>query len=588
MGGIRFIEKINSLKCFTDRFDLLHVSKGEILSNSDAESLCLADYKVLLCSQNYSPMTREFVPFHDSVQLSKEDIMFLEESRLNTIDEPLLAGFYYDVVSNAQGKKTSKYVDRIIDNYLKVILNPKEYKETDLSWLLKSLIYNSKTYKHREDDVLDAIDAVLSSDYTLDLKFRLIVNAYSFAFIKAKQVEVMTAKHQLMDCISESYNDNYNYFNLLLKCIPRNKERIIREIYHRLAENEDIIIKQHQIDSTLSENLLNKSIYLENGGFYDEAEDCYRQFLIAKTEGKGVESYNQSWTIPQQLFHPYIIAIQNSAFPLMTLALDDSLLPPENIDEPALLSELKRLGIRTTFIDNNGNPHSGDGFYGSQIMSLQYHHQYELITLTPILTSLKNLIENGSFSGIKLCEYISSTWLGKERLAVNRSLRESHESWLDVMRPSICSICFEITSEIMSEGTYKGDYICSIDSLVTKIEGCLRDACRHLLINTVKEKSHDEIPLEQLFDKIEKYQVRKEKVVISSASLRMLRGILTKQGKNLRNDIAHGFTSITDYSINNAITVLHCLLKVCAMDIPEGLTGYDARVVEIDKKNNQK
>lgn len=588
MGGIRFIEKINSLKCFTDRFDLLHVSKGEILSNSDAESLCLADYKVLLCSQNYGPMTREYVPFHDSVQLSKEDIMFLEESRLNTIDEPLLAGFYYDVVSNAQGKKTSKYVDRIIDNYLKVILNPKEYKETDLSWLLKSLIYNSKTYKHREDDVLDAIDAVLSSDYTLDLKFRLIVNAYSFAFIKAKQVEVMTAKHQLMDCISESYNDNYNYFNLLLKCIPRNKERIIREIYHRLAENEDIIIKQHQIDSTLSENLLNKSIYLENGGFYDEAEDCYRQFLIAKTEGKGVESYNQSWTIPQQLFHPYIIAIQNSAFPLMTLALDDSLLPPENIDEPALLSELKRLGIRTTFIDNNGNPHSGDGFYGSQIMSLQYHHQYELITLTPILTSLKNLIENGSFSGIKLCEYISSTWLGKERLAVNRSLRESHESWLDVMRPSICSICFEITSEIMSEGTYKGDYICSIDSLVTKIEGCLRDACRHLLINTVKEKSHDEIPLEQLFDKIEKYQVRKEKVVISSASLRMLRGILTKQGKNLRNDIAHGFTSITDYSINNAITVLHCLLKVCAMDIPEGLTGYDARVVEIDKKNNQK
>ena len=571
MEGNLFIDKLNSLKCFTDRFDLLHVSKGEILSNSDVESLCLADYKVLLCSQNYGPMTREYVPFHDSVQLSKEDIIFLEESRLNTIDEPLLAGFYYDVLSNAQGKKTSKHVNRIIENYLQVISNPKEYKETDLSWVLKSLIYNSKTYKHREEDVLDAIDAILSSDYTLDLKFRLIVNAYSFAFIKAKQVEVMTAKHQLMDCISESYNDNYNYFNLLLKCIPRNKERIIREIYHRLAENEDIIIKQHQIDSTLSENLLNKSIYLENGGFYDEAEDCYRQFLIAKTEGKGVESYNQSWTIPQQLFRPYIIAIQNSAFPLMTLALDDSLLPPENIDEPALLSELKRLGIRTTFIDTNGNPHSGDGFYSSKIMSLQYHHQYELITLTPILTSLKNLIENGSFSGTKLCDYISSTWLGKERLAVNRSLRESHESWLDVMRPSICSICFEITSEIMSEGTYKGDYICSVDSLVTKIEGCLRDASRHLLINTVKEKSHDEIPLEQLFDKIEEYQVRKEKVVISSASLRMLSGILTKQGKNLRNDIAHGFTSIADYSINNAITVLHCLLKISAMVLPKGL-----------------
>ena len=577
MEGNRFIDKLNSLKCFTDRFDLLHVSKGEILSNFDAESLCFADYKVLLCSQNYGPMTREYVPFIDSIHLSKEDIKFLEESRLNTIDEPLLAGYYYDVLSNAQGKKTSKYVNRIIENYLKVVSNPTEYKETDLCWVFKSLIYNSKTYKHREEDVLDAIDKVLSSNYMLMLKFRLIVNAYSFSFLKAKQAEAFTARYHLIDCISESYNDNYNYFNLLLKCIPHNKNNVIREINHRLAENEDIIIKQHPIDSTLSENLLNKSIYLENGGFYDEAEDCYRLFLIAKTEGKGVESYNQSWIIPTQMFHPQIIAIQNSAFPLMTLALDDSLLPPEKINKPALLSELKGLGIRSTFIDTNGNPHSGDGFYSSKIMSLQYHNQYELITLNPILASLKNLIENGSFSGNKLCDYLLSTWLGKSRFTVNSPLRESHESWLDVMRPSICSICFEITSEIMSEGAYKGDYLCSIDSLVTKIEGCLRDACRHLLIITIKEKIHDEIPLEQMIDKIEAYQIRKRRVVLSSASLRLLRGILTKQGMNLRNNIAHGFTSKADYSINNAITVLHCLLKVSAMDIPEGLTGYDAK-----------
>lgn len=582
MGGIRFIERINSLKCFTDRFDLLQVSKGEILTNSNAEIMCLADYKVLLCSQYYGPMTREYIPFHDSSHLSKEDIIFLEDSRLNTIDEPLFAGFYYDVLSNAQGNKTSKYVNRLIENYLKVISNHKEYKDTDLSLVLKSLIYNSKTYKHREEDVLDAIDKVLSSDYMLMLKFRLIVNAYSFTFIKAKQVEVLTAKHHLHDGISESYNDNCNFFNLLLKCIPYNKRTVIREIYHKLAENEDIIIKQHPIDSTLSENLLNKSIYLENGGFYDEAEVSYRQFLIAKTEGKGIESTTRSWRLPQQIFHPQILVIQNSSFPLMTLALDDSLLPPENIDESALLSEIKKLGIRTTFIDTNGNPHSGDGFYSSKIMSLQYHHQYELITLFPILSSIKGLIENGSFSGTKLCKYLSSTWLGRVRLTVNRNIRESSESWLDVMYPSICSICFEITSEIMSEGTYKGDYICSIDSLVTKIEGCLRDACRHLLINTVKGRSHDEIPLEQLFDKIEEYQERKQKQVISSISLKFLRGILTKQGKNLRNNIAHGFTSKADYSITNALTVLHCLLKVSAMDIPDGLGEYDVHVGYLD------
>ena len=63
--------------------------------------------------------------------------------------------------------------------------------------------------------------------------------------------------------------------------------------------------------------------------------------------------------------------------------------------------------------------------------------------------------------------------------------------------------------------------------------------------------------------------MRKKRVVISPASLKMLRGILTKQGKNLRNNIAHGFTSLSDYSMNNAITILHCLLKISAMNIPE-------------------
>jgi hypothetical protein len=127
-------------------------------------------------------MTREYIPFQDSAQLSKEDLLFLEQSRLNTLDEPLITGYYYDVLSNAQGKKTSKYVDRIIENYLKVLSNPKKYNETDLSWILKSLIYNSKTYKHREEDVLDAIDKVLSSDFVLMLKFRLMCTGGQILF----------------------------------------------------------------------------------------------------------------------------------------------------------------------------------------------------------------------------------------------------------------------------------------------------------------------------------------------------------------------------------------------------------------------
>ena len=433
---------------------------------------------------------------------------------------------------------------------------------------MKSLVYNCKTYrKQRKEQVLEAIDRFLASDLSLTYKFRLLVNAYNYDFLKAPQVVLCAENHKLVDAISESYVDNEKFFKLLRDSAPKSDKKKIRIINQRLAENEDTIISQSPLNSSILSNLLKKCQYLESAGLLKEAEETFKQYIIAKTSSEGIVTVNMSIEIPNSFFQDRINTIITSPYPLVTLAEDDSLLPPECVTQNGLLSDLKELGTRLSYVDVNGNSHLGNGFYSDKLFNIPYNGFYDLTTVQPIIHSLKNLIEQGTFSEAELFRYLSLTWLNLPRLTVNTDLRKTQESWIDSLRPSIHSLCREITSEILSEGNYHGVYMSAIDSMAVKIEGCLREACRRLGINTVNPESNDEVTLEKIFQKIEAYQTEHNTSVISSSSLNLLVDIFTKKGLNLRNGIAHGLTSSSDYNINIAITVLHCLLKVSTMKV---------------------
>lgn len=563
------IDELNGLKSLSDRFDLLHNSYSVILDGSDAEVFHLSDYKVLFTNQNDNSMNNEYCPFmQGNDYLSEDEKLFIERYRIGHIGEPLMEAFYCDVLCNAQNKPNAKYADILIDNYLKVVSNQKDYKPVDVLWAMKSLMFNCKKYsKQREENIVNAIDLLLASDISLMYKYRLLVCAFNFGFLKAPQITSYASNYKLFDSISESYFDNERFFKVLHDCTPKNDKTTIRVIYHRLAENEDIIINQSPLNSTISANLLRKCQYLESAGLSEEAEKANKQYIIAKSSRDGIVTIKMSVEVPNSFFQHYIDKIITSQSPLATLAEDDSLLPSLGAYRDDLLSKHQELGTQLSYIDINGNPHSGNGFYRDKIGKLSYHNLYELIAVYPITRSLRQLIDQGRFSENELLEYLSSTWLSQPRLTVNSDLRKSQESWIDSLRPSIHSLCLEITSEIMSEGNHHGDYMSAIDSLVLKIEGCLREACWRLGINTVNPENNDEVTFEKILQKIDAYQDGHNILVISPASMNLLKNIFTKEGLNLRNNIAHGLTSLNDYTINTAITILHCLLKVSTMKV---------------------
>ena len=217
--------------------------------------------------------------------------------------------------------------------------------------------------------------------------------------------------------------------------------------------------------------------------------------------------------------------------------------------------------------DNNGNPHDKDEYDQKREKDNAFQIGYAASFIAPMMRSLQTLIEEGTFTAEKILEYLSQTWLGKERQPVTTVLKKSPETWLDIIRPSLMMLVNEITKEITSKGANKGNYVCAIDSLTTKVEGCIRDACRHLGIPTIQQRSNYEVLLDDLLKKLGEAQTTDGELVISKPAHRMLCCILGKPSMDLRNSIAHGFTCCADYNLQTALCVFHCLLKVSTIKV---------------------
>lgn len=210
MDNNRYMKELNGLKNLLDRFAITRSSRDELVPCGDNSDYCIADYKVLMCTQNTAVMDKNYKPFliQGTPMLTEEEKLFIEQHRIGFISNPLSLGYYCDVFCNAQEKRTGKYARKVVESYLQVVAQPDSYLIIDCTWIWKSLMYNSKSYKLYEDNVVNAIDSFLSLDIPVVLKYKLLVNAYNFEYLNAPKVFSFASKYSLVDKISDSNFDN--------------------------------------------------------------------------------------------------------------------------------------------------------------------------------------------------------------------------------------------------------------------------------------------------------------------------------------------------------------------------------------------
>lgn len=185
------------------------------------------------------------------------------------------------------------------------------------------------------------------------------------------------------------------------------------------------------------------------------------------------------------------------------------------------------------------------------------YHYYINMSVLPFLNSVFiEGIKNGKITYEKLVRFIlDSTWLGQELIDYDSTQDITKYRWISLIAPSLHEYFVQTESAIKSNNPFT-NYVMPIDSLTLKFEGVLRDFAKLSNASTtvtgkgnvLREKYIEELLLEE---EIRKYFDEDDLLLFNYL-------FVSKDGMNLRNNIAHSFLKFNNYSFQ----IMHLL--ICA------------------------
>lgn len=191
----------------------------------------------------------------------------------------------------------------------------------------------------------------------------------------------------------------------------------------------------------------------------------------------------------------------------------------------------------------------------------RYSLQVQLFTLPILDKFFHRTIREGLLDRKEICLFFSSTWFAKEidEFTLGESMRQF--TWLDLILPGVYEIVSQIEFEL-SDPKFISNYLLAIDSLSIKIEGIIRELARisGAPVSKMKDGESVEMNLEEL--------LRDETVcsIFEPDDVLYFKYILTRQGWNYRNNVAHSFYRPADYNRTKALFLLLAVFRLCKYD----------------------
>lgn len=175
---------------------------------------------------------------------------------------------------------------------------------------------------------------------------------------------------------------------------------------------------------------------------------------------------------------------------------------------------------------------------------------------------LKAIFEKGIFQqkinfDSLMGHWASHSWLGQPLAEHNTAGKERHYNWLGLMAPAILEFFTQKESDLISRGLFT-NYILCIDSLTLKFEGALRDFARIAGVN-IRKTQRGVMHLVHIEDILTDPKI---KGYFDEDDLLFFKFLFTRNGANLRNNVAHGFFRFEDYSEAWMILLLFAFLRL--------------------------
>ena len=519
--------------------------------------------------------------------------------RLNSTSHPLLKARYAHVLWFSP-KKHGKYAQIAIDAYLELI---RLYEEKDKA-------------RPREHFGLDILDAVKNA-------FFLSLNCNDNKRLKRAKSEIKRLIFNFNSESSSLFALRNNLINLVLtqkNTFSKDDFVGIGEMCYKFAESlenshlaiailklgekidEKLEIRRQDWKKSIAEKYekMMKSTKETNKfvaiGFCQDALKYYRLLKDVKKIEELEKIYDElkdkvefkKFEMKLNL-EPYIKDCQKKAKKIAQyspeeiftlLMMDKNLLPKNNEIKTLAEKALKEHPIQTIFpivvVDERG--HNVEHFSSKEeILYFQTLQQYQIYLenqYIPLINAiiLEALKEKKMTFGSLMDFFKKYSWFSKP-LKKRIQNKEIDYCWIHLLAPPLFEYFKQMEYSIAS-GTYP-NLVLSVDSLILKIEGLLRDLCNYSGITTFFQKEdkqgrtvYQEKDLNALLHE------EKIKELFDEDDLLFFRFVLVeKAGYNLRHKIAHSLILFGEYQINYVHLLILMLLKVSKFDFRKKSLG---------------
>jgi len=218
--------------------------------------------------------------------------------------------------------------------------------------------------------------------------------------------------------------------------------------------------------------------------------------------------------------------------------------------------------VVTTQIDQDFNPSrtfSSEDEKMKEMFLTQYRIELECNQRILIRELIFAGLNEKKINSANITEFLEhNSWIGSEFTKTFANGREVQYSWLDLIKPALDEYYLQLENKL-DNAESKVHFILCMDSLAIKLEGLVRHflAVNNVAITTPKKEGKPQLRLiEDL--------LREEKLggFFSDSELAFFRFVLTKDGYDVRNMVAHARFIPQQYSIDLMNYLLIILLRI--------------------------
>jgi hypothetical protein len=517
---------------------------------------------VLKTNYNFTDFKgKEIAPKH----FSNSEFEYLKRRIDSTLNIHLKAKYCHLIW---QEIKHNKYAEKAINSYIEIYNSQNIEDFHEFSKIVSSLLYISTNSKYKDVEIKAEMLSITSKlkDWQKHnfLNLFLKINCYKISELK-----------NLIEDIPNWVNANY-FFNknsLLLGVDLFGKLKLKTDyLYELLAINEDLILDQHREDSDFIKltSLGDKCIYLKNTTKKEEFQKCLEWYnQLKKTVKLHKISYNAD-PIINDLLNKYtdqkteaIISLSTEQILTFFCLNEDILVDPAECKNQAIglyNNSLSKMFSLTTFDININFKNLDENQKLEKQISELYILEWNIKFYVLFYKVFRKGIIEGKLTYQKTYDFLETyTWYNfKFERELRKNEIETETNWITLIAPGIHSFFTQFELSMLLSTNRANNYILALDSLTLKFEGALRDFIR--LNRGSTTKINKGITQEQLLDDLIENPIIKE--LFSEKDIGLFKFAFTKNGKDIRNNIAHSFFSYSDYSLQNVALIFLCILRL--------------------------